>query len=260
MKLAVGTPWASPFMWTEYVDAMLNLRRPPVARNALGELEPLEVTFIRGPGWCPARRHTAICEQALAWGADLILIVGADQIHPPDMLERLIGRWNEGYEVVAALVPARGYIGWQPMKPFQPMAWRIKPHLAPMEIADGPLPKNDTEVIDPAAGDVQMVNFIGSGVLMFHRDHLLSLDRPWFRESVDPVTYQRLASMDTTFVWRLQTDAGAKVWVDTTILVKHLHPFSVDRSFSDRFADWAVDGQGDPMICQYQPLEATGAL
>lgn len=250
MKLAVGTPWTSPFMWTEYVDEMVNLQRPPEARNALGELEPLEVRFFRGAGWCPARRHIHICQQAVEWGADLICIVGADQIHPPDMLNRLIGRWNEGYEVISALVPARCYIDWQPMEPFQPMAWRIKPHLSPM--TEGELPKNDVEVIDPDAGDVQRVHFIGSGVLMFHRDHLLALEEPWFSETFDPKTYRRLASMDTNFVRRLQSEAGAQVWVDTTILVKHLHPMPIDRSFSGRFADWKKPGVGDPVICQFK--------
>ena len=210
---------------------------------------------VRGAGWCPARRHTHICEQALQLGADLILIVGADQIHPPDMLDRLIARYNEGYEVVSALVPARCYLAWQPMKPFQPMAWRIKPHLTQMEVQDGVFPENAVEVIDPNDGDMQPVNFIGSGVLMFHRDHLTSLKRPWFRESINPETYQRLASMDTTFVWRLQSEAGAKVWVDTTINVKHLHAFPIDRTFSGRFDDWMDPMIGDPVVCQYQPLD-----
>lgn len=260
MKLAIGTPWTSPFMYTQYVDAMLNLQRPPEARNALGELEPLEITFLRGAGWCPARRHTHICEQALAWGADLICIVGADQVHPPDMLQRLIARWNEGYEVVSALVPARCYIGWQDMEPFQPMAWRLKAHAAPFDIQDGTFPENESEVINPADGDVQRVNFIGSGVLMFHRDHLLALEKPWFREMVNPETYQRLSSMDTTFVWRLQSEAEAKVWVDTTIPVEHLHIFSIDRSYSDRFQDWKERGKGDPVVCQFEPLETTHAV
>jgi len=260
MKLAFGIPWSSPFVWTEYHDAMLNLARPTEARNALGILEPIETRFFRGRGWCPARRHTDLCEQALEWDADLICVLGADQIHPEDTLLRLVDRWNEGCEVVAALVPARGYIGWQPMKPFQPMAWRVqRTNGTRLEsVLDLHKTKNEIDVIDPSDGDIQNVNFIGSGVLLFHRDHLLALKRPWFNETINPETYERLASMDTVFVWRLQSEAQAKVWVDTTIKVRHLHPFQIDESYSERFADWATPGIGDPNVCRYQtnePLE-----
>jgi hypothetical protein len=257
MRLAVGTPWASPFVWTRWADAMLNLERPGAIRNALGQLEPSEVRFFRGVGWCPARRHASICEKALEWGADLICIVGADQIHPEDMLPRLVARWNEGYEVIAALVPARGFVGWQEMLPFQRMAWRLKTagaapsvSLETLNAANG-VPAA-VDVVDPAAGDVQPINFIGSGVLMFHRDHLLALPKPWFSETFNPETMERLASMDTTFVWRLQTEAGAQVWVDTTIKVRHLHAFEIDETYPERFKDWTQPGAGDPTICVHQ--------
>lgn len=244
-KLAVCTPWASPFMFTGYSDSQLNLRHPT----------GWAVRYIRGVGWCPARRHIDLCEKALAWGADWICILGADQQHPEDLLPRLVARVEEGYDVISALVPARGYVGWQGMQPFQRMAWRFqRPHTVGMEAVNAlaaTLPA--IEAIDPAAGDVQEINFIGSGVLMFHREHLLALRQPWFAERFDPLTYERLASMDTTFVWRLQAEAGAHVYVDTTIAVRHLHIFPIDETYSARFADWAEPGKGDPAICVYAP-------
>lgn len=261
MKLAFGVPWSSPFGWTAATDALLRMERPAWARNAVGHWEPLEVRYFRGSGWCPAARHTSLCEQALEWGADLILVLGADQIHPPDTLVRLVERFNQGFALVAAMVPARGFVGWQDMKPFQPMAWRLRSgselDLAGLNgLADA---KNEIDVVDPADGEIQRANFIGSGVLMFHRDHLLALKRPWFYESVDRESYRRLACMDTTFVWRLQTEAGAELWVDTTIKVRHLHAFEIDETFQTRFGDWAGPGSGDPAICRYepQPTEAT---
>lgn len=251
MKLAVGYPWSSPFAWTAWAEHLPNLRRPA----------GYDVRFFRGAGWCPARRHSHIVEQALDWGADLILIIGADQIHPEDMLERLVARWEEHGGAIAALVPARGYVGWQDMKPFQPMAWRFKrtstnnvrsiqqrPYRGMKVDADL------IEVIDPAAGELQEVNFIGSGVLLFHRDHVLALKRPWFVETIEPQSYQRLANMDCTFVWRLQREGHARVLVDTTIKVRHLHAFEIDETFSDRFADWARPGAGAPDICRYGAL------
>jgi hypothetical protein len=255
VKLAFGVPWTSPFMWTGFTDSIMALNRPTAARNAMGDLVPLETRYFRGAGWCPARRHIAICEQALEWGADLILILGADQTYDPDLLERLVARWNEGYEVVSALVPARGFIGWQEMEPFQRMAWRVKAGDTDALLRGEQ--QNEIEVVDPDAGDMQLINFIGSGVLMFHRDHLLALKAPWFRESINPETYERLASMDTGFVGRLQFEAGAKVWVDTTIDVKHLHAMPVDKTFAGRFSDYKEPGVGPRDICQFAPFGAT---
>jgi len=253
MKLAFGVPWSSPFIWTRHYETMMNLQRPKAAMNSLGQLEPLETRYFRGQGWCPARRHADLCEQALAWGADLIVVMGADQIHPEDTLVRLVQRWNEGYEVISALVPARGYVGWTDMQPFQPVAWRLKRGVGDLRALNASRREDSViELIDRAAGDVQEINFIGSGVLMFHREHLLSLQKPWFSETYNPETMARLASMDTTFVWRLQVEAGARVYVDTTLQVKHLHGFEIDESYSDRFADWAEQGKGDPAICNFE--------
>ena len=253
MKLAVGPAWASPFVWTRFTETALNIKHP----------EGVEVKWIFGKGWCPARRHTDLCEQALEWGADLICFAGADQVYAPDLLQRLVARHREGYEVVAALVPARGYFAWnEGMKPFQPMAWRFKA----VQPVDGKVPARPyrgqaldgdmIEVIDPTKEDMQRVDFIGSGVLMFHRDHLLSLKRPWFQEQVDPVTYQRHASMDCMFVWRLAQEASARVWVDCTITVKHLHPFEIDDTFQTRFLDYMIPGAGPGDITKFLPLTA----
>ncbi len=247
MKLAVGYPWSSPFVYTEFTDSTLNMEHP----------EGCEVKYFRGVGWCPARRHIDLCEQALKWGADLICIIGADQVHPPDMLERLVRRFHEGYELVAALVPVRGYVGWQDMKPFQSMAWRLKTNSETGNMDTGCYHGMDVDadkihVVTRADGDIVKANFIGSGVLLFHRDHLLSLKKPWFKETIIEESQKRIANMDCTFVWRLQNEGGAFLWVDTTIEVKHLQIFPIDDSYSERFSDWARPGVGDPEICVFK--------
>lgn len=237
MKLAVCWIWGSPFVWSRSVESMLGLRHPA----------GVEVSFFRGTGWGPAKRHINACEKAHAWGADLILILGADQVYEPDLLERLVARVREGYEVVAAMVPSRGYLGWLDMKPFQKMAWRLKSNgLAPIEWG-----QSNLEAIDPAAGDMQRIDFIGSGCILFHRDHLDALTKPWFYETIDHETQRRTASMDTKFCFRLRDEADAQVWVDTTIDIKHIHPFEIDGSYSERFPEWALPGMGDPAICRY---------
>jgi hypothetical protein len=252
VKIAVGPAWASPFVWTRFTETALNVRHPAGT----------EVNWIFGKGWCPARRHTDLCEKALSWGAEWICFAGCDQVYEPDFLERLYARTREGYEVISAMVPARGYFAWNAgMKPFSPMGWRFKEQkpdengrVIVRSYRGQQIDGDMVELIQPEDGDVQRINFIGSGVLMFHRDHLMSLKRPWFTESVDPVTYTRHASMDCMFVWRLQAEAGANVWVDTTIQVKHIHPFEIDRTYSERFADYAIPGVGPSDITQFGPV------
>lgn len=243
--LGVLIIWESPFMFSQAVDSLLNLQHPP----------GWTVTFHRGRGWSPARRHQDACEKAVQAGADVLLILGADQVYEPDLLCRLLARREEGYEAVAALVPARGFVAWnQGMTPFQRVAWRFKSQDGPPvcrpyrgQDVDGDM----VEMIDPAAGEMQPIHFIGSGVLMFDTDHLLALKRPWFYETVDHESQIRTACMDTRFCFRLLMEAGADVWVDTTIQVRHLHIFAIDETFSARFADWATPGIGDPAICNY---------
>lgn len=252
-KLAVVYPWASPFIWTACVDSMLNLRHP----------EDTEVRYFRGHGWCSASRHLRGCRAAVEWGADYVLIVGSDQVYEPDMLERLMARIDEGYDVVAAMVPARAYVGWQEMRPFQPMAWRFK-NMAQLGVNSvqsyrGMMQSAHlVEVVehDPAQ-PMQQINFIGSGVLLFPTDCLLALKDPWFFEIFNSVTYDRLASMDTNFVWRLQWEAFASIWVDTSIEVKHIHPFEIDRTFQHRFDDWQQGG-GPVDIFNYLPPTTEG--
>ena len=246
-KLAVCWIWGSAFCYTKSLGSMLKLRRP----------HDVDVDFFQGEGWGPARRHIDACEQALAWGADWLLILGADQQYEPDLLCRLMARVAEGCEVVAAMVPTRGYLGKEAMRPFQPMAWRLKRQngtgITPL--AWGP---DSREIVKREDGDLQRIDFCGSGVLLFHRDHLLALKRPWFFETIDPETQIRTASMDTKFTFRLRTEAHAQVWLDTTIRVTHGNVFWVDDSYQHRFADWATPGIGPADICQFPHDQRAG--
>ena len=239
MRLAVCWPWTSPFMFTDGAQSLLELDRPA----------GYETRFFRGKGWSPARRHVHCCEQALEWDAELILILGSDQLYEPDLLQRLVARIEQGYEIVAAMVPSRGYISWQPMRPFQPAVYRFARsdnvvHARPYRGMQ--LDSDMIEILEPKE-DMERINFCGSGVLLFQRDHLLALKKPWFAESVDPETQNRFANMDSTFVWRLQSEAHATVWCDTTIKVRHLHIMEVDETFQARFADMQ-QGTGQPAI------------
>ena len=233
-KLAIGYPWVSPFIWTQFAENAMNLQRPENSR------------WFRGKGWCPARRHIDICEQAIKWGASHILIVGSDQVHPEDMIPRLIKRVEKDRcEVISALVPTRGHVPWVDMKPFQPMAWRFKDNTEMKVYRSYDQDKDMVEIIQPSDGELQEIDFIGSGVLMFPVDDLLMIPQPWFAETFHLESMRRRASMDTRFVWELKSKAGAKVWVDTTIKVGHINAMIVDETYQDRFGDWEELGYGE---------------
>ena len=204
-------------MFTSFIEASLNMKAP------IG----VEVKWIRGRGWCPSRRHIDSMEKAIEWGADLICFVGADQIHPEDMFQRLVDRYNEGYKIISAMVPIRGHVVGQDSKPFQPMAWRLKKDS-----------KTEFEAIDPEDGAVQKIDVIGSGVFMFPTEILKRLKKPWFKEDIDMETYNRKFSGDSDFVWRLGRELGEQVYTDTTIKVKHTHVFDIDETFQERFKDY----------------------
>lgn len=214
---------------------MLRLRRPA----------GYDVDFFQGRGWSPACRHNTAVEQAVAWGADHILILGADQVYEPDLLERLVARRQEGYEIVCAMVPTRGYIEDMKMKPFQRMAWRFK--------GKGTTPiqwdRAELEIVIPN-GEMQRIDFIGSGCIMFDADHVLALAKPWFFETIDFKTQKRTACMDTKFAYRLRMEAYGQIWCDTTIRIRHLHDMAIDHTFADRFEDYALPGVGPSDLCQ----------
>ena len=248
VKLALVTPWSSPFIWRKFSLNVANMIAG-FQRDGWG------VRFFMGNGVDPAARHNDMIQQGLDWGAHMICIIGADQIHPEDMLNKLINRWYETEGgVISALVPFRGYSPWQDMKPFQPMGWRIvNPDPSVREFRNFTEDPDMFIPIDPEDGDLQKVDVIGSGVLMFSSDVIEALDKPWFWYKREHETQQRSADMDTMMVWRLRSEVQVQVWVDTTIKVKHIHDFEIDESFQYRFDDWMLPNVGDQNIIAKPP-------
>lgn len=212
-------------MYTKAVESMLNLLDP----------QATIVGWFRGKGWCCSRRHIDMCDQALEWNADLICLLGADQVLPEDILYRLQHTIEKGADAVAAQVPTRGYIEGNGLPPFGLQGWKLE----------------DREYIPVTESGP--IDAIGSGCFMFRAELLNKLQRPWFTEIIkDPETYTREGTVDSTFVRRLRTEANAHIVVDTTIPITHLHTFEIDHTFSDRFSDWAKPGVGDPDVCNFK--------
>lgn len=227
-KLAVCTAWGSPFAWTHAAYNMANLNRP----------KGVDVKFFPGFGWCPARRHLDGVERALKWGATHVCFLGADQLHPLDVLEKLCEHLSNGYPVAAGLVPSRGWVKGLD-KPFQKIGYKVKDKYR-HQVSALKFSTEYLELVD-IKKDYPYVEIMstGSGVIAFDINLLDNMEKPWFFENIDyPDKFDRSASMDTTFVWRLNTEAGGKTICDLTIDVAHMDVFPIDESYGDRFMDW----------------------
>ena len=227
-KIAVCTAWGSPFCWTMPAYNMANLARP----------EGVEVLYLPGFGWCPARRHAQGVEEALRWGATHICFLGADQMHPIDILERFADHITNGWGAVCARVPARGWAAKDFYdKPYQETAFKWK-----LNENGNPTCKNFNqecmEAVKEEDGLLQEIAVIGSGALMFDINIIKGMKKPWFKERLKKDgSYQRLPVMDTFFTYRISTEMNVKILCDLSIKVQHVDVFPIDASYGDKFED-----------------------
>jgi len=243
-KIAVCIPWNSPFIWMHAAFNMMNLNRP----------EGIEVKFLNGMGRNPGMRHAWGVKKALEWGASHICFLGGDQLHPMDILEKFCVHMEKGWPACTALVPIRGRVNVQGIeRPFQKCAWKWKKKseeelkAETAAIKDGvanqakELSIKDLELIDPKDGPYQEIVVIGSGALMFSVDLLHAMKKPWFIESQPDEDGFVEARMDTTFSWRLVTEAQGRILADLTINIQHLDVFPIDETYGIRFGDWTQE-------------------
>ena len=230
-KLGITTPWSSPFIWSRFVQ---NLGQMVAAFDAPGW--DCDVYFGRGID--PASRHIDGCIQARDGGCDALLFVGADQVHPVDMLNRLVARHEQtGGGAIAAAVPFRGYKAGQGMRPFQPIAWRVRDGAT---VDTGTYPPDVLELVDvDAPPELERIDAAPTAVLLFPVDALARLAHPWFWELRDTRTMQRVTDTDSPFSWRLAREAGVALWLDKSIKVQHLHTVAIDDTYQYRFPELA---------------------
>lgn len=209
MKIACVIPWNSPFLWAKPVPNFLNVKAP-----AGGELR-----WFMPAGWCSARRKTAGVEQALAWGAELIWFVDADQLVEEDTLIRLYAKIRvAGVAAVGAMQPCRGYFPqFKGSKPYQPMCWNEK-----------------GQAFTPT--EFQPVMYGSLNCFLIEAEVFERLPRPWFSERFNVMTMARLSSLDQHFTKKLW-DNGFRLWVDPDIRPKHMDAMPLDWGMQDRFDD-----------------------
>lgn len=228
MRLAVCYPGDMPAVFANAFHSIVGIEHP----------ENCEVKWFRGRGWCQARRRIHALEQALEWDAEVICTLDVDQVYEPDVLKRLLSRIQEGYRLVGAMVPMRGYVRTSGMRPFQRLAWKLK--------------DNKFTPVNPDEGEIQRAEFPTSACLMFLAEDLRKLSKPWYFYTYEQESWKQIHGEDASFAARFRMEAKVDAWVDTTIKVSHCHVFDIDETYSERFSDWAEPGKGDPMICGYE--------
>ncbi len=244
VKIAVCVPWETPFFWTATAFNMLNWDRP----------ENSDVRFILGVGWCPAARHNDAVAKAQAWGADLIMFNGPDHLCPFDILPRMVNRLKEGWDMVHAMVPCRGVIGYDGI-PFKAISYKI---VGPMPKDNAILHANPKSIEIVSYGDEpQQTHICGTGNIMMKAEIFDGLQKPYFEESIKKDgLYSRYCVQDSQFVYQCTVEAGARLFCDTTIKLIHLDIFGIDETYTERFRDktgimdWSPNKGYKDLVCR----------
>lgn len=219
IKLGIMIPWGLDMIWRRTWETYEELEKP----------EKYKLFF--GTGRTPARRHEIGCEACLDWGATHILILGGDQVYPEqDMIKRMvkwiecnsIDEWAIRKKVINCLVPIRGHRPGQGTRPFQPIGMKIDSET------------NEQIPITRDGAILEKAEIIGTGVMLFEADILNGLKKPWFQDEHMSGTNSVKVMQDVAFVQKLN-DSGNQVYVDTSIIVKHLGVLEIDDSYQWRF-------------------------
>uniref|UniRef100_A0A6M3IND6 Glycosyltransferase n=1 Tax=viral metagenome TaxID=1070528 RepID=A0A6M3IND6_9ZZZZ len=225
-KIAVVVPWDTPFIWTAPAFNMMNWVWP----------EDHELRFIMGVGWCPAARHNDGVAKAQEWKADYIMFNGADHLCPFDIVERMMVRINEGWDIIQAVIPSRGVCSISQI-PFDTLSYKI---VGPMK-ETFPLLNADRNSIQIIRGsdEPQQAHVCGTGNILMKSEIFNKLDKPYFQETVkNDGLLKRWAIMDSNFVYKCTSPpVSAKMFCDTSIKLVHLDVFGIDESYSERFKD-----------------------
>lgn len=233
VRIAVCIPWDTPFMWMVPAFNMMNWDRP----------QDSEVAFFPGVGWCPAARHNDAVAKAQAWGADIIMFNGGDHACPLDILTRMLARINEGWDMVHAMPPSRGVVGFDGT-PFKAISYKLKNNCSPpLEQAVLNMPQGGSEIIS-YDDEPQETHICGTGNLMMKAEILDGMERPYFTEFIkQDGKYSRWFVMDSNFVYKCTILGGARMFCDTSIKIVHLDCFGIDDTYTERFKD--KEGQLD---------------
>lgn len=156
-----------------------------------------------------------LAEWALESKVDYMLMIDDDMICPMDMFERL---YRHNVDIVAPLAFMR-------MPPYYPVIYRVEEGYDPMQkmeyYATNPVknyPKNTLVECDA----------VGFGSALIKTDVLKNMPQPWFMSTTK-------SGEDLWFCYKAKREAGAKVFMDTSIKLGHmgLQPIIEEKDFEE---------------------------
>jgi hypothetical protein len=188
-----------------------------------------------GVGWCPAARHNDGVAKAQEWGADLIMFNGGDHLCPKDIIPRMLKHINDGWDMVQAMIPSRGVVGYDGT-PFNAISYKV---VGPMPKANAILyaPPDSIEIIT-YKDEPQQTHICGTGNILMKSEILDGMEQPYFEEFIKKDNrYGRWCVQDSNFVYRCTVESGARLLCDTTLKLIHLDVFGIDETYTERFKD-----------------------
>lgn len=151
-------------------------------------------------------------EAALKAGCTHVWLLDGDMVYPSDILIRLFRLLKDGADLAGGLC-FRGHPPWEP----------IAKHLTE--------PRNMLPFRDFEFGDVIRPRATGAACLLVKREVFESIDQPWFKITLDPLSPIKVKQSEDVYFTQKATEAGFKLWIDTAINVDHVREIGINREF-----------------------------
>jgi hypothetical protein len=200
--------WAMPLSWP-YINSITHLSLMSIERPNFIYLEAAR-------GGDLAEKREAQVAEGLKLGCTEILLLDADMVYPPNVINDLYGILNNGADMAGGLC-YRGY------EPYNPLIWHPteERQLKPFE--------------DYNFGDLVNGGATGAACLLVKREVFERTERPWFRIQTEETTESGktivLRRGEDTYFCRKAIKAGFKLQINTAYDIGHLREFAVDRHF-----------------------------
>ena len=212
VRLGLAFPLTDIWTYTQFTFSILNVvMHHMVYLFGSGKATNLDIIFPNYPGKIDAIRNDLV-KQALDSGCTHLLMMDTDQIYPDvETIEKLMAH---DLPVVACKVHRR----YPPFDPIMLSKKEVEYNTKRKVL----LPVDDETIEN---NDLIEVGATGCGCILYNTEVFFEIDEPWFEEQVgeDGLT----TGEDIGFCLKLN-ERGIKVYVDTTIDVKHLTTLAVD--------------------------------
>ena len=195
VKLAIALPLADNTVYTNFMLSVLGMSTPDYTL-IIPNFPHMHLDAIR----------CNLVAQAKAADCTHIIMLDTDQQYNPDTVQKLL--LNKDKDVVTGLVHRR-------YPPYAPILYRGK--MGDYEYV------SDDEMF---SGDLVEVDATGTGCMMIAMEVFDDIEQPYFEET----THNGKTVGEDIYFCNKVRSAGRKIYVDTSIQVKHISLMSVDRA------------------------------